>query len=396
MTQTSMKNLDWIRGDLWPSLMRMENPRVRQLTAYYEEDGVDAANTIKGFVEHLLTKSTNRWRKVKWNHQRDRDFHSLRSAEIEPREANPRLGEKGDADDEERLETRFALNRILPPAVWVEDEVVLEQRASAVRPIRMDVIQTEQQFRNQMENRFAHESALEICDVRRDIHRELGREATRQLTCIDIYWGLLLHQILLEEEELLHHLRNSFITGVEFGLVKLSSTENAVESLKDRRDALEEQVADKTIELRAMQMKLRDLQESVRADWDVLTWNNKLEKEELAKRKEFLREAIARAARLLRNSFLWDDYDSMPIETDIKEALLEEVRLEKLRKEQEEFDFGESVESAVNKELKPVPKKEFAYPNLVVEVDQQLFQHNHGKYVTDVTQCIAAATESNE
>ena len=69
----------------------------------------------------------------------------------------------------------------------------------------------------------------------------------------------------------------------------MSSTENAVESLKDRRDALEEQVADKTIELRAMQMKLRDLQESVRADWDVLTWNNKLEKEELAKRKEFLR-----------------------------------------------------------------------------------------------------------
>jgi len=396
MTQTSMKNLDWIRGDLWPSLMRMENPRVRQVTAYYEEDGVDAANTIKGFAENLLAKSTNRWRKIKWNHQRDRDFHSLRPAEIEPREANPRLGEKGDADDEERLETRFVLNRILPPAVWVEDEVVLEQRASAVRPIRMDVIQTEQQFQNQMENRFAHESALEICDVRRDIHRELGREATRQLTCIDIYWGLLLHQILLEEEELLHHLRNSFVTGVEFGLVKLSSTENAVESLKDRRDALEEQVADKTIELRAMQMKLRDLQESVRADWDVLTWNNKLEKEELAKRKEFLREAIARAARLLRNSFLWDDYDSMPIEPDIKEALLEEVRLEKLRKEQEEFDFGESVESAVNKELKPVPKKEFAYPNLVVEVDQQLFQHNHGKYVTDVTQCIMAATESKE
>ena len=36
-----------------------------------------------------------------------------------------------------------------------------------------------------------------------------------------------------------------------------------------------------------------------------------------------MKEAIARAARLLRNSFLWDDYDSMPIEPDIKEALLE-------------------------------------------------------------------------
>ena len=43
----------------------MENPRVRQVTAYYEEDGVDAANTIKGFAENLLAKSTNRWRKIK-------------------------------------------------------------------------------------------------------------------------------------------------------------------------------------------------------------------------------------------------------------------------------------------------------------------------------------------
>ena len=67
-----------------------------------------------------------------WNHQRDRDFHSLRPGEIEPREANPRLGEKGDADDEERLETRFVLDRILPPAVWVEVNSRKSVRWSAV------------------------------------------------------------------------------------------------------------------------------------------------------------------------------------------------------------------------------------------------------------------------
>jgi len=394
MTQTSMKNLDWIQGSLWPSLMRMESPRVRHPTSYYEEDGVNAAETAKGFAEHLLAKSTNRWRKIKWSHQRDRDFHSLRPSEIEPRPPQPEIGEKGEDDDEERLQVRFVLDRILPPAVWVEEDVVLEQRALADRPLRMDAIETEQSFQKQMANRFAHASALEICDVRRDIHTELGREATRQLACVDVDWGLLLHQILLEEEELMHHLRNLFVTGVEFGLVKLTSTEHSVESLKDGREALEAEVAEKTMELRAMRLKIRDLQESVKSDWDVLTWNNKLEKEKLSERKTFLKDGIARAARLLRHSFLWDDYDSMPIEPDIKAMLLEEVRLEEERREREEFELGESVESAVAKELKPVAEKQFGYPNLLVDVDNRLFEHAKGKYVEDLAQCVAKAVEA--
>ena len=87
----------------------------------------------------------------------------------------------------------------------------------------------------------------------------------------------------------MHHLRNLFVTGEEFGLVKLTSTEHSVETLKDGREALEAEVAEKTMELRAMSLKMRDLQESVQSDWDVLTWNNKLEKEKLSERKTFLK-----------------------------------------------------------------------------------------------------------
>ena len=41
--------------------------------------------------------------------------------------------------------------------------------------------------------------------------------------------------------------------------------------------------------MREMQLKLRDLQESVRSDWDVLMWNNKRERDQLLERKEILR-----------------------------------------------------------------------------------------------------------
>ena len=45
--------------------VRMESPHVRHMTSYYEEDGVSVAQIVKGFVDHLLAKSTNRWRKIK-------------------------------------------------------------------------------------------------------------------------------------------------------------------------------------------------------------------------------------------------------------------------------------------------------------------------------------------
>jgi len=374
MTNTSLKNLDWIRGEMWTPLLRMEAARVRRTTSYYEEDGVSAAQTVKGFADHLLAKSTNRWRKIKWNHQRGLDFHSLRDSEIEPRLLNPTSGERGDEEEEEALKIRFVLNRILPPAVWVENEVVLEQEASARRPLRMDAIQTDQNLQKQMEHRYAHASSLELCIVRRDIHEDLASEVMRQLTCIDINWGTLFHQILLEEEEFIHHSHNLLLTGVEFGLTKLFSTESATESLKDQRQKLESEVESAGMQLREMQLKLRDLQESVKSDWDVLTWNNKVEKDSLLERKEALRDAITRAARLLRNSFLWEDYDSMPIEPDIQATLQEEVKAEEKRKEEEEFNHGESVKSVVLRQLKEEPREDFGYPQLLIDVDKNLFE----------------------
>ena len=44
---------------------RMEAAHVRRATSYYDEDGVSAAQTVKGFADHLLSKSSNTWRKIK-------------------------------------------------------------------------------------------------------------------------------------------------------------------------------------------------------------------------------------------------------------------------------------------------------------------------------------------
>merc|ERR1719419_706708 len=227
----------------------------------------------------------------------------------------------------------------------------------------------------QMENRYAHASALELCDIRRDIHVELGREMKRQLACVDPNLSLILHQVLLEEEEVIHHMRNLFVTGVEYGLEKLTSTESSAEALKGQLETLEKEVAHGRIELRKNNLALRNVKESVRSKWDVLTWKNKVEREALLDKKDDLKDLIARAARLLRHSFLWDEYDTMPIEEDIKDMLMEELRVEREKKEIEEFEFGESVEAAVVKLLPPDVTPTVGYTDLVVGVDINLFEH---------------------
>ncbi|EFX81696.1 hypothetical protein DAPPUDRAFT_242072 [Daphnia pulex] len=189
-----------------------------------------------------------------------------------------------------RREAQDAINAILPPKEWTEDDQIWRQLVSSTPATRLDVLALQEQLDSRLKQRQARE--IGICPIRRELYSQCFDELIRQVTVSCSERGFLLARVRDELNLTLLSYQTLYESSLAFGVRKALQAEIGRGEMEDQIEQLKH--VEQNLECQKTELKVELERNAKRAqeDMDSLKEQHAQEVESLQQSNKQLKELL--------------------------------------------------------------------------------------------------------